>query len=303
VGAAILAELKRAEPEVRAELLGVLPARGATESVPVLLEAAKDADARVRLAALGALRVLAEPGQTAAIIQLLKSAKEGPEQSRAEQALLAVAARGREACVEAILAGMAGADPSATTSLLRALATTVRGTVPGGPRALEAIVAATKDARPAVQGEGVRLLASWPEAAAVPYLLAIARQAEPAGQQAVAVQGLVRLASPRADRPANVALLGEAMKLARRPEEKRMVLGILGGVPTAESLALVVPAMDDPALTEEACLAALLIAETPDGLDQARRRAVLQQVRAKTKDAEIRARAEKAMQSPGPPQK
>jgi HEAT repeat protein len=211
--------------------------------------------------------------------------------------LLAVAARGREACVEAILAGMAGADPSATASLLRALAKS------GGPRALEAIVAATKDARPAVQGEGVRLLASWPESSAVPYLLAIARQAEPAGQQAVAVQGLVRLASPRKDRPANVALLGEAMKLARRPEEKRMVLGVLGGIATPESLALVVPAMDDPALTEEACLAALLIAETPDGLDQARRRAVLQQVRAKTKDAEIRARAEKAMQSPGPPQK
>jgi HEAT repeat protein len=292
VNAAIVAELKRAKPEVRAELLGVLPARGATESVPVLLEAAKDEDVRVRLAALAALRVLADPNQTAAIINLLKSAKEGPEQSRAELALLAVSARGREACVEAILAGMAGADPAVTTSLLRALATTVHGTVPGGQRALDTIVAATKDQRPAVQAEAVRLLASWPDPAAVPHLLAIARQAEPLGQQAVAVQGLVRQASPRKDRPADMALLREAMKLARRPEEKRMVLGVLGGVATSESLALVFPAMDDSALTDEACLAAILIAENPTGLDRARRLAVLQRVRVKTKDAEMRHRAE-----------
>ena len=301
VNAAILAELKRAKPAIRAELLGVLPARGATDSVPVLLEAAQDADAGVRLAALGALRVLAAtdlrsvPGRTAAIVKLLKAAKEGPEQSRAEQALLAVATRGREACVEAILAGMVGADPSATVSLLRALGKA------GGRRALERIVAATKDERPAVRAEAVRLLASWPEASAAPHLLAIARQAEPIGQQAVAVQGLVRLASPLKDRPADVALLGEAMKLARRPEEKRMVLGVLGGLATPEALALVVPAMDDPALTDEACLAAVLIVEKSAGLDQDRRRTALQQALAKAKEPEIRQRAEKALESLGPP--
>ena len=82
-----------------------------------------------------------------------------------------------------------------------------------------------------------------------------------------------------------------------------MVLGVLGGVATPESLALVVPAMDDPGLTDEACLAATLIAENPTGLDQGRRRAVLQQVCGKTKDAEIRARAEKVLGSLGSPQK
>jgi len=295
VNAAIVEESKRAKPAVRAELLGVLPARGATNSVSVLLEAAQDADAGVRLAALGALRVLADPSRTAAIVKLLKAAKEGPEQSRAEQALLAVATRGREACVEAILAGMAGADPPATVSLLRALGKA------GGRRALDAIVAATKDERPAVRAEAVRLLASWPEASAVPHLLAIARQAEPLAQQAVAVQGLVRLASPLKDRPADMALLGEAMKLARRPEEKRMVLGVLGGLSTPEALALVVPAMDDPALTDEACLAAVLIVERTAGLDQGRRRTVLRQALAKAKEPEIRQRAQKALESLGSP--
>jgi len=291
VNAAIVEESKGAKPAVRAELLGVLPARGAAESVPVLLEAAQDADAGVRLAALGALRVLADPSRTGAIVKLLKAAKEGPEQSRAEQTLLAVASRGREACVEAILAGTVDADPSATVSLLRALGKA------GGPRALERIVAATKDKRAEVQAGAVRLLASWPDRAAVPHLLAIARQSEELGQQAVAVQGVVRLASPLKDRPADMALLAQAMKLARRPEEKRMVLGVLGGIGTPEALALVLPAIDDPALTDEACLAAVLIAEKPDGLDQARRRTVLQQALAKAKEPEIRQRAQEALKS------
>jgi hypothetical protein len=300
-GAAIVEESKQAKPAVRSELLGVLAARGATESVPMLLEAAQDPDAGVRLAALGALRVLAVadlqsvPGRTAAIVKLLKAAREGPEQSRAEQVLLAVAGRGREDCVDAILAGMAGADPQATVSLLRALGKA------GGRRALDAIVAAAKDQRAAIRAEAVRLLASWPDAAAVPHLLTIARQAEPLAQQAVAVQGLVRLASPLKDRPADVALLGEAMKLARRAEEKRMVLGVLGGVATPEALALVLPAMDDPALTDEACLAAVLIAEKPGGLDQARRRTVLKQAVARAKEPAVRQRAQKALESLGPP--
>jgi HEAT repeat protein len=292
VNAAILAELKRVKPDVRAELFGVLAARGVAESVPLALEAAKDADAGVRLAALGALRVLADPGQTAAIVALVNSAKEGAEQSRAEQALVAVATRGREACVEPILAGMTGATPSATVSLLRAVAKA------GGKRALDAVVAATKDARAPVQAEAVRVLASWPDASATPHLLVIARQAEPAAQQALAVQWLVRQASPRADHPADTSLLGEAMKLARRPEEKRMVLGVLGGVPTPQSLNLAMSAMDDAALTDEACLAAVLIAEDPKALDATQRQTTLQVVISKTKDADLRKRAEQDLEGP-----
>jgi HEAT repeat protein len=293
VNAAVVAELKRAKPDVRAELLAVLSGRGATETMPVILESAADADAAVRAAALGALRVLADEGQTAAIVKLLKAANEGQEQWKAETALLAVCTRGREACVEPILAGMTGAGPSATASLLRALGRS------GGGKALAAIVVATKDERPAVRSEAVRALASWPDAAAIPHLLAIAKLGEPLGQHAVAVQGMVRLASPQGDKPADMALLVEAMKIAKRLEEKRVVLGVLGGIATRESLAAVTPAMDDPALADEACLAAVLIAEKLTDLEQARRRAVLEKARDKAKEPQVREKAQKALESLG----
>ena len=293
VNAAIVAELKGAKPAVRAELPGVLAARAAAECLPSVLAAAEDADAEVRVGALAALRHLAGPGQTAAVVKLLKAAKNDQEQWGAQSALMSICTRGRETCVEPILAGMADASPSATAALLAALGRA------GGAKALEAIAAATKDLRPVVQGAAVRLLANWSDTAAVPHLLAIAKQAGSLGQHALAIQGLVRLASPLRDRPANLPLLADVMKVARRPEEKRMVLGVLGGVPTPESLALILPAMDDPQLNDEACLAAVLIAEKLS--DPVRRRSVLQQARDKAKDSQIRQRAEEALKSPGSP--
>jgi HEAT repeat protein len=221
VNAAIAAELKRVKPEARAELLGALAARKARETLPVVLQSAGDDDAGVRLAALAALRWLAGEEQAPVLVKLLKAAKDDQEQWQAEQALLAVCGHGREACVESILAGMADAGPSARAALLRALAR-----VRGG-KALAAIVAATKDPQPEVSKEALRLLAAWPDASAVPPLRAIARQAESLRENVVAVQGLIRVASPLKDKPADVDLLVEAMKLARRPQEKQMASSVL----------------------------------------------------------------------------
>ncbi len=303
---AIVAELRRAAPAVKAQLVGVLSARGSPESVTVLLEAASDADAQVRIAALTGLRDLAGPEQTAALVGLLKTAGEGDEQRKAEQALLAVCTRGREACVEPIAAGLGDAGPAATTALLRCVARS------GGARALTAIVTATKDERPEVVREAVRLLASWPDRAAAPHLLAIARQPASAAQGVVAVQGLIRVASPIREmvdvgqfvvrREADLPLLAEAIGLAKRPEEKRMALGVLQGIASPEALAMAAAAIDDPALTNEASLAVIAIAgKLTDPAGQAPRRAALKKARDKAGDPQIRDKAEAALKALGSP--
>ena len=51
------------------------------------------------------------------------------------------------------------------------------------------------------------------------------------------------------------------MALADRDEEQRLVLSALGNVPTADALALVASHLDNADLKEEACLAAVAIAE------------------------------------------
>ena len=228
VNAAIVAELKQAKPQVQAELLGVLAARKARETLPVVLQSAGQTDAGVRLAALAALRSLADQEQAPMLVKLLKAAKDDQEQWQAEQALAAVCGHGGEAALDAILAGMADAGPAAHAALLRVLAHW------HGGKALAAIVAATKDQQPEVSKEALRLLAAWPDASAVPPLRAIAGQAKSLRENVVAVQGLIRIASPLNDKPANVSVLGEALKLARRPEEKRMALGVLQNLTKAK---------------------------------------------------------------------
>jgi HEAT repeat protein len=221
VRAAIVAEVKRATPEVRAELLGVLGARKEREALPVVLQYAGDKDAAVRLAAVTALRGLAGQDQAATLVLVLKAAKDDQEQWQAEQALLAVCGRDRETWVPAILEGMAGAGPSARAVLLRVLARS------HGAKVLAAIVSAARDPQPEVSKEALRLLANWPDAAAVPPLRAIAREAKSLRENVVAVQGLIHMASPVKDKPADVDLLVEAMKLARRSQEKQMASSIL----------------------------------------------------------------------------
>lgn len=283
---AIARAVPNAPPETRAALLEVLAARNATDTVDTVLAAAEDPDPSVRIAALAALRVLADPGRTAAIIKLLKAARSDRERDRAEAALVAVCGRGRQSGTEALRGGLVGAAGPVRAALLRTLAAV------GGAEALQTILAATRDDDPATRGEAVRLLAAWPERAAVPHLLAIARQTEPLRYHVLAVAGLARLAGPGPDQPPDLALLAETLKLARRPEEKRLLLGVLGGIARPEALTLVLPALDQADLADEAAVAALAIAERLPDLDPGRRRAVAQKVLAKSQSPAIRARAE-----------
>jgi HEAT repeat protein len=285
--AAIASRLfSNAGPETRAALLDILAGRNATDTTGAVLATLEDPDARVRMAALAALRVLADRFHVKIIVRLLVTARSAEERDRTEAALLAVCGRGGPACAADLLNQMAGTAGLARAALLRALARA------GGSDAFQAILAATRCDDPLARDEAVRLLAAWPERTAVPHLLAMARQAEPLRYHALAVAGLARLAGPLPGQPADLALLAETLKLARRPEEKRAVLGVLGGIAAPDALALVLPAIDDAELADEASVAALGIVERLPKLEVARRRAVAQKVLAHAQSPAIRARAE-----------
>ena len=128
VNAAVVAAMTKGKPNVRAELLGVLAARNAKETLPSVLAGAGDAEASVRLAALGALRFLADEKDTAAVVKLLKTAQGRAERQKAPLTLMTVCSRGREKCVPALVAGMSDADVPGRTALLLSLARR------GGPR-------------------------------------------------------------------------------------------------------------------------------------------------------------------------
>jgi HEAT repeat protein len=291
VNAAILAAADGAEPNVRVALLGVLAARNAKEALPQVLASAGDSEPAVRLAALEALRFLADESNTAAMVKILKAAQDDAQRSKAELALLAVCSRGRQKCAEAIIAGLEDADVPSRMALLRALARA------GGSQAMETVAGCLNDEDELVRDEAVRMLSAWPDPAVVPHLREIAKTSGSLRHQVLAIRGLVRLASPQEDRPADLAVLAEVMSLAKRPEEKRLALGVLGGVATAESLALVVPALDDPAVADEAALAAVMIAETMKEKPKDKVQAAMEQVLESVKSRRIGGRAQKVLES------
>ena len=292
VNEAIVAAMAAGDAGLKVELIKALALRNATESLPKVLEAAKDVDPAVRSAGLEALRFLAGADNAAAIVDVLKAAKQADQIQKAELALLSVAHRDRLKTAEAAIAGLADAEPASRVSLLRVLARS------GGEKALAAVVEQSKAGDEAVANEAVRMLTIWSDPGAAPHLLEIAKNSKNSRHQVLAVRGLVHLASPAEDKPADVKMATEAMNLAKRPAEKLLVLGMLGQTDSPDSLAVAVAALDDAVLVKEAGLSAVMISERMkkgDAKEQVG--AALKKVSQKVKDEKIRKRAAEALKS------
>jgi len=290
MNAAMTEALKGADAKTRVELIAALMDRNVKKSLPVVIKSTDDPDLAVRLAVLSALRAMADENHTAVIVKRLKSAKEKSERRQAALALLAVCRREKAKCAKAVIAGFNGADATKRILLTRVLAEA------GGPKALAEIVARLKDDDKGVSTAALRALAGWPDRAASGHLKKLARDVKNLRTHILAMRGLVRLAGPGKDRGADLATLSEAMKLATRKEEKVLVLGVLGKIPSPESLALVASCLDAPALAEDAGFASVLIAEKISGSDKDKVRAVMQKVAKTVKNEKTRARVKKVLE-------
>jgi HEAT repeat protein len=186
---------------------------------------------------------------------------------------------------------MADTDPPTRVSLMRGLARA------GGAASLEALVKCIEDDDESVRDEAVRILSIWPDTAVVSHLMEFAKTDDNLRYQVLAIRGLVRLASPQEDKPADLKMLAQVMDLAERPQEKRLVLGVLGAVADPEALALVAPVIEDASLAEEACLAAVMIAEKIKDGSKDEIRGAMEKVIECAKNQETGERAKKVLDS------
>ena len=104
-------------------------------------------------------------------------------------------------------------------------------------------------------------MAGWPDARVAGDLIALARSEKGNTLSVLSLRGYVRVVGLASKRPASetVVMLQEGMKAARRPEERKMVLGGLGEVKDLAALEAVVPYLSDEAVSGEACAAAVKI--------------------------------------------
>jgi len=260
VTAAILRLLPKASASVAAGLLDVLGSRRERPAVADLVPYTTRPDPRVRAAAIAAIGKVASVGELSALTDIIAKAREGADRKAAENALAAACRRlgAKDACVKAIAPALdkVGGNTAARAALLRVL-----GTI-GNRTAYLVVRQGLEDPNEEVRDAVVRALSEWPDDAPAADLLGVARSAKSQVRRILALRGYVRMITVRADRPAGeaLAMCRQALELASRDEERRLVLGTLGGIATEEALALAESFLDKPALKNEAAVAVVRIA-------------------------------------------
>jgi len=186
---------------------------------------------------------------TVAGVAHTKTVKEG-------ETLTLAAGTTPEAFIDQLCSALAKAPTPQKLALLRVLR------VAQGPRALDAVRAATKDTNADIRSEAISVLCGWPTADALPDVLELTRTATDRRVRILALQGTIRLI-PLQDVTVQKKLVAfkEILPLVQRNEEKKLLLGALATVPAAEALSMTMVFLDDPATKDEASFAAVAISE------------------------------------------
>ena len=288
VDTTIVAAMEKGDAKVRRVAIDTLGQRRSASGTAVLLKAAGDADESVRIAAIKALGATVGPADFGTLAELVAKAPGAKETAAAEAAVGVACARmtDKDACSTKLLAHLPQADATHKPALLRSL-----GQV-GGSKALQAVRAATKDADADVQDAAVRALCDWPAVEAASDLADLAKTSANAKHKIFALRGYTRLIS-QSELPADkkLTMCKEAMTLATRDEERKLVLGALGGVPTTKALEMVMPYLENAAMKNEAGSAAVSIAEKLKG-QSAQVTDAMKKVVATVGNASVKKRAE-----------
>ncbi len=277
----------------RVKLLELLVARRAFESVPVCLDAAKDADASVRIAALEGLGQLGGPDLVSPLARLILDAPDAATREKAERALMLIAQRNPKDNLDKqalpLLGVMSGLSEKEKTALLPAL-----GRI-GGKPALEVIEAALADKDPARSAAGLRALCNWPDGSVAPRLVELALAAKDLASRKLVVDALIRVA-PLPDKRSEaerLAMVKRAMELASSDEQRTLILKRASAVRSLETLRFVVPYLDQPKFTQMACLSVVELAHHKElrQPNKAEFEKALNKVLALAKDPEVILRA------------
>ncbi len=223
-----------------------------------LAQACRDADAGVRLAAIGAVGALGHAQTASVLLDTVVAPRTPAEGPASESALIALAVRlGDSARVSELAAShMTTAAPEARSRLVRILGAL------GAATGLGAVRGSLKDSDAGVRAEALEALCAWPTADAAPDLLKLASEAADTGDRLKCLRGFLRIAgSAEMDASKRLAMCREAAPLMHRDEERRMLLGVIGQVGLPDGLAIAEPLLDNAAVREEAAAAILAIAE------------------------------------------
>jgi hypothetical protein len=219
-----------------------------------------------------------------------------PLRAAAEDAMKAIGSRApdKAAASSTVLASLAQAPaPPARAALLRLLGNT------GGAEALAAVVKGVQDSDAEVRDAAFRTLVAWPDIAAAPHLVDVAKATTKPNEAIVALRdGCLRLAEmdefPVARR---VNLCRQVIEIAQRPEEKKQAISSLGQMASPGALDLLLSLAKDSSLKNDAVAAAITVARQIGGVFNKQALAALQALKTQAGTDDLRKKVDDAIKA------
>jgi HEAT repeat protein len=293
VDADLLARLRLAEGKRRQVLIDLAKQRRIDGALPVILRSTEDADPGVRRAAVEAVGILGTDRQATDLVRLLSAAPAGSEREDIESALLAICGRSGPKCLPQVVPLTQQGDAPLRIAGLHALASI------GGPEALASLTKAVDDRDESVRDEAVRTLSNWPntwpeDSGAAEPLLALAKGGRKPSYQVQGLQGYLQYIqeNKKLSNDEKLGKLNDLMPLINTPDERRLIISVLGTIPTDGATDRLVTFAQDSQVVEEACQALLRIGTDRNLKDTDLRRKALQAVIDKTGSDATKKRAE-----------
>jgi len=266
--------------------------RGVASAAPALFKLARHSDAELQAAAIEALGATVSVSELPKLIDLTLTSS-GKQHELASRSLKTACGRlPKQECVLKLIAAMGDQPFEKRAELLEHIAAV------GGPVALKVVVAAARGDNDTMQDAGTRLLGEWLTVDAAPELLDMAKSLESPRYRLRTLRGYIgtakRLQLPPEQR---VAMCKNALAVAQRDEERRLVFEALRRAHSTGALELALAHLDDPKLSAPAAQTVVTIAAKTAPKAPAETRAALEKVIAKTKNPRLAGKAKAILQT------
>ena len=216
--------------------------------------------------------------------------------SAASEAVKAICSRATDkaAAAKPLVAALGqAATPPARIAVLQQLVYTA------GEEALNAVRRAAQDADESVRESATRTLIAWPDPAAAPYLIELAKTTDKASYAVLALRdGCLRLAN-RKDLPMTqrLSIYRSVLEAAKRAEEKRQAIAGLADLPALGALELLQAAAQEAELKDDATAATIRLARQLGAVYNQQALAALQAIKASATSDDVKRQADEAIKA------
>ena len=238
--------------------LELVSRRRMTSSIPALLKAAADNDQKIRSSALRKVGELGSLNELPALLDLLIQFKSSQDVEAVKRSLSAICTKSDnpEKYTTRLTDLLGRVQPMQKVALLHVLG------VIGGADSLDAVRAEVTNPNEVVREAAISALCSWKTADAAPHLLALAKDSPFSSRKTATLRGYINLIrDENLSTVKKLEMCREATGLIQRNEEKKLLLGVLGTVPSVEALSMAMTYMADPLVRNEACFSVVAISE------------------------------------------